>query len=333
MGIDSGCMVGDPGLLVFADAYLKGIRGYDVCKAYAVAMASCRSQGQLWGRPFSSNRPQDDAYRIGAYVVNKLSDTLELLLADHALAQVAKALGEQDDAAYLSGRAARYRENYNPETGFLGARDQNGAFVPTESEYGHFGCVESNIFQQSWFVPYDVEGLCALFGKERALALLQRLFEKADLSAMWNEDYNHSNEPCHNLTHYFDLLGQPRQTQYWTRRVQKEAYRTGAFGFCGNEDVGQLSAWYVLSALGFAQICPADPRLFLNTPLFRRAEIRLSPQYHSCRVSDRFVVECDRDPLQFPYIGRLYLNGRELTRSYLTYDEITAGGRLQVILE
>ena len=195
------------------------------------------------------------------------------------------------------------------------------------------GCTESNLYQQSMFVPYDVEGLSKLFGKERLLELLENLFEKADLTALWNENYNHSNEPCHNLTHYFDILGAPERTDYWTRRVQKEAYRLGAFGFCGNEDVGQLSAWYVLSSLGLAQVCMSDGRYYLNTPLFSRAELRLDEKYHKRALSDRFVIECDRDPLEFPYIDRIVLNGNALDRRYLTYEEITNGGTLHLYLK
>ena len=124
------------------------------------------------------------------------------------------------------------------------------------------------------------------------------------------------------------MLGLAHRTQYWTRKVQKESYRTGAFGFCGNEDVGQLSAWYVLSALGFAQLCPAYEAYFVNTPLFKSAKIRLDPEYHSCSVDGFFAVECDNDPLEYPYIKKMSLNGIELSRPYLTYSEITAGGKL-----
>jgi putative alpha-1,2-mannosidase len=128
------------------------------------------------------------------------------------------------------------------------------------------------------------------------------------------------------LTHYFNVLGVPHRTQYWTRRVQKEAYRLGAFGFCGNEDVGQLSAWYVLSALGFAQICMGENRYELNTPLFKRATVKLDRNYHSCAVSDLLTVLCDKDPLTHPYIERVLLNGKTVERTYLTYEELTSGG-------
>ena len=215
----------------------------------------------------------------------------------------------------------------------MGSRNEGGDFVPVKDEYDTCGCVESNIFQQSWFIPYDVLGLCDMMGRERAISLLERLFSQADFGALWNENYNHSNEPCHNITHYFNILGLPKRTQYWTRRVQKEAYRLGAFGFCGNEDVGQLSAWYVLSAIGFAQVCPTNEKYYINTPLFTRAKIKLDKKYHSCKYADTFTVECDKDPLEYPYIEEIYLNGVRIDRYYITYSEITAGGRLELVLK
>lgn len=327
-GIDTLCMVGDPGLIVVADAYLKGIRKYDVGKAYEIALRASKQEA-LSKNP---KRPGGEIYLKEAYCPGLLSDTLEFLLADYAMYRFAKALGREEDAAYFLERTRRYKENYNPETGFMGSRDETGAFLPVKNEYDERGCVESNIFQQSWFVPYDVPGLAEMFGKDRMLSLLERLFEGADLSALWNVNYNHSNEPCHNLTHYFNYLGQANRTQYWTRRVQKEAYRLGAFGFCGNEDVGQMSAWYVLSALGFAQVCPCNEEFQLNTPLFEKAKIRLNPEYHSCKVEDTLTVECDSDPMKYPYIREVYLNGRKRDTLSVTWSEITAGGRLKFCL-
>ncbi len=332
MGIDSGCMVGDPGLLISADAYVKGIRGYDAQMLYEICYASAMSMESLNGKPFKSIHPTSNQYKNDAFVVGSLSDTLEFLLADYAMSRLADAMGRTEHARYFLDRCMRYKENFNHSTGFMGARDENGDFLPTDNEYSTVGCVESNVFQQSWFAPYDVEGVFELFGRERAIALLEHLFDGADLTALWNENYNHSNEPCHNLTHYFTLLGLPHRTQYWTRRVQKEAYRTGAFGFCGNEDVGQLSAWYVLSALGFAQICPTDDKLYLNTPLFKRASVKLSRQYHRCKISDMLRIECDKDPLEFPYIDKIYLNGHLLDRYYVTYPEVTDGAEITFIL-
>ncbi len=333
MGSDSGCMVGDPGLIVMADAVCKGICDFDTEKAYEIALASSLSKEALFGKPFRSLRPSDENYRENAFLAGDLSSTLEYLLADHTMENLSLSLGKNEYHQHFSERVKKYADNFNTETGLMGPRDENGDFLPTKGLYDTCGCTESNLYQQSMFVPYDVEGLSRLFGRERLLALLEDLFQKADLTALWNENYNHSNEPCHNLTHYFDVLGVPERTDYWTRRVQKEAYRLGAFGFCGNEDVGQLSAWYVLSALGLAQICMSDGKYYLNTPLFARASIRLDTKYHKRSISDHFVIECDRDPLEFPYVEKIALNGNALDRRYLTYEEITNGGILRLHLK
>jgi predicted alpha-1,2-mannosidase len=282
---------------------------------------------------FRNLHPVCEQYKKEAYVPYCLSDTLEFLLADYVLAQLALALGKDEDYQFLMERVNRYAENYRKDLGFMCPRDENGNFLDVNGSYDTKGCVESNIYQQSWFIPYDIQGLEKLFGKERMKNLLEELFEKADFSALWNENYNHSNEPCHNLTHYFNVMGLPERTQYWTRRVQKEAYRLGAFGFCGNEDVGQLSAWYVLSSLGLAQVCIGNEKYELNTPLFKNAVIRLDERYHPCMISDRLTVECDKDPLEYPYIESISLNGNRLERTYLTYSEITNGGVLRFSLK
>lgn len=328
LGINAGCMVGDPGLIVLADAVIKGIYPYDTEKAYSISKASSLCEKELFGKAFKSIRPDCEQYLKDCYVPEKLSDTLEYLLADFTMARLADRLGKAEDAELFESRANRYAENYNESLRFMAPRWQNGEFVFEEDRYDDDGTVESNIFQQSWFVPYDVKGLSRLFSEHRTIELLEEFFEKADLKSLWNDDYNHSNEPCHNITHYFNILGLPERTQYWTRRVQKEAYRTGAYGFCGNEDVGQLSAWYVLSALGFAQVCPADPRYYINTPLFKDIEVKLDKNYHSCKISDTLKISCDKNPLDFPYIKSVRLNGKEITECYLTYEEITNGGEI-----
>ena len=332
MGIDSGCMVGDPALIVLADAYLKGIRDFDIDSAYEIILASSKVRDTLNDKKFLSARPKNKQYKENAYVVGDLSSTLEYLLADYTASRLANALNKSEDERYFNERASTYKDNFNKALGFMAPRDENGEFLEINDKYDTRGCVESNIFQQSFFVPYDIENLARLFGKERFESLLSELFEKADLTSLWNENYNHSNEPCHNLTHYFNYLGSPRKTQYWTRRVQKEAYRLGAFGFCGNEDVGQLSAWYVLSSLGFAQLCPADNKLSINTPLFKESKIKLNQKYHACKISSTFEIKCDKSPNEYPYISKIILNGEELNRYYLTYEEITNGGKLELVL-
>jgi putative alpha-1,2-mannosidase len=128
------------------------------------------------------------------------------------------------------------------------------------------------------------------------------------------------------------VLGLEDRTQYWTRRVQKEAYRLGAYGFCGNEDVGQLSAWYTLSAIGLAQICPANEEFYFNTPLFKEIEISLDHDFHSCENSNRLKISCDKDPIEYPYIDSIFYNGKMLKENYITYKELTSGGEINFIL-
>lgn len=332
MGIDSKCMVGDPALLVLADAYVKGIRNYDTNLAYDICYASATCATEFNGKPFKSIRIGSKNYINDAYVTNNISETLELLLADYTMENFAREMKKSDDVSYFATRKDKYKENFDAKLGYMNARDENGNFAPVTDKYSCFGCVESNIYQQSWFVPYDVEGVCNLFGWDRSISELNELFEKADLSALWNENYNHSNEPCHNLTHYFNILGVPHLTQYWTRRVQKEAYRTGAFGFCGNEDVGQLSAWFVLSAIGLAQICPSEKTFQLNTPLFKSATLKLDPKYHPCKNSNLLKIECDKDPIEYPYIDKILLNGTEIKGYSVSYDDLTNGANLTFIL-
>jgi len=332
MGIDSKCMVGDPGAIVIADAVTKGITDFDVNRAYELARASAFAEKNFEGLPFSSLHSDSEQYQKDAYWPGCLSITLENLLFSYAMYKYALILGKTEDAEYFLARAKRYAENYDSGLGYMNTREGDGSFRKVDGRYSTSGCVESNVFQQGWFVPYDVEGLFEVFGKERAVSLLEELFEKADLSALWNEDYNHSNEPCHNLTHYFAAVGLPHRTQYWTRRVQKESYRRGAFGFCGNEDVGQLSAWYVLSAMGFAQICPTKEEFYINTPLFKKITLTLDPVYHGCKVSGTLETVTDKDPNEYPYIKGVKLNGEEITRPYLTWSELTNGGKIEFYL-
>jgi predicted alpha-1,2-mannosidase len=318
LGHDTGCMLGDPGVIVTVDAYRKGIRDFDVQKAYGICLrtafdpASRRTGGAEYGRY--------------GYVPHSVSATLENAFADHCISAFAEELGDEANAQRFRERAQNYRKIFSPEVGWMRPKDENGNWEEWRGIYDTGGCVESNIFQQSWFVPHDPQGLISLMGRETFLKNLDRFMEESDLSAMWNEAYNHPNEPCHHLVHIFTDAGQPHKTQYWVRRIQQEAYNTTEYGFCGNEDVGQMSAWFVLTALGFHMMAPGSNIFHVNTPLFRRAEIRLDGTYHSRSVSDTLVVECDRDPKDFLYIYGIDVNGRPVRRAWLTWDEIASGG-------
>lgn len=318
LGHDTGCMLGDPGIIVTVDAYKKGIRNFDIGKAYEICLKTVFDP--------ESKRTRGSDYNKYGYVPGDISATLENVFADHCISLFAEELGDTANAEIFRKRAQNYRNIFSPEVGWMRRKDERGQWAEWKGEYDGAGCTESNIFQQSWFVPHDPQGLIALMGKEKFIENLDRFMEESDLSAMWNEAYNHPNEPCHHLVHIFTDAGQPHKTQYWVRRIQKESYNTTEYGFCGNEDVGQMSAWFALTALGFHMMSPGSGIFHANTPLFKRAEIRLSEEYHSRTISDTLVIECDCDPEENVYIRGIDVNGTPIDRAWLTWEEIASGG-------
>lgn len=324
-GRETGCMVGDPGTIITADAYCKGIRNYDTQKAWEI----CRDTAYA---RYPNRSGRDEMSKYG-YIPGNISETAENAFADWCISQFAKASGHLEDAEKIYQQSLNYRNIFDPETGWMRRKDADGNWMETSGIYDQRGCVESNIFQQSWFVPHDIPKLIELMGGPDSLCeRLEKLLSGADLSALWNEDYNHSNEPCHTVVHLFNYAGRPWRTQYWVRRVQNEAYHEGPFGYCGNEDVGQMSAWFVMTALGFHSTTAASGRFDLNTPYFRKQTVKLNPKYHRCAVSDILTIETDCDPSENWYIHSVTLNGKEIDRPYLTYEELTAGGTLRYCL-
>ncbi len=324
LGHETGCMLGDPGVVITADAYKKGIRGFDVGAAYEICRRGALSP--------ASRRPGAGEMNRYGYVVGDISKTLENCFADACTAVLAGELGDSEGAEAFRRRAGNWKNIFDPETKWMRRRDENGAFAEWKSEYDTDGCTESNIFQQSWFVPHDIRGLMEAMGPECFYERLERLMAEADLSAMWNEAYNHPNEPCHNLVHMFTDAGRPDRTQYWVRRIQRESYNTTEYGYCGNEDVGQMSAWYVLTALGIHMTAPASGIFYVNTPLFCRAVIRLDSTYHRRKIADTLTLLCDRDPAAFPYIRGIEVNGTPIERAWLKWEEIADGGEIRFLL-
>jgi len=207
------------------------------------------------------------------------------------------------------------------------ARQRDGAWLDWkgELEFGQ-GCTESNPLQQSWFVPHDVYGLISLMGKERFTSSLESLFENTPKSFGWNPYYNHSNEPVHHIAYLFAYAGKPWLTQKWVRRILDEAYHAEVNGICGNDDVGQMSAWYILSAMGFYPVCPGSSVYILGSPLFKRATIRLDPKWHA---GSRFTIVARDNSPENVYVQSARINGKELTRAWITHDEIVSGSTLE----
>ena len=293
----SGCMNGNPAVVVIADAYTKGLRNFDVAKAYACAKATCEKIG-----------PGDRGFFPG-----RLSDTGEHNLADWCLAQVARGEGHADDAARFLARSRGWRNLYDPARGWFTG-----------------GCVESNPEQQGWFVPHDPLGLIEqVGGREKFVARLEDFFARTPDVTRWNERYNHANEPVHLVPFLFNRADAPWLTQKWVRHICEKAYGADAYGLCGDEDVGQMSSWFILCACGIHQACPGDPRYELFTPLFDKVTIRIDPLYGRDRT---FTIISHGNGPGPRYIQSARLNGRPLDRCWLSHAEIVAGGTLELSL-
>ncbi|MBT3380105.1 MAG: glycoside hydrolase family 92 protein [Lentisphaerae bacterium] len=311
----SGCMLGNPGVSVIVDAYEKGIRNYDIDKAFVYCKSSVDTftNGELGYSPNGKGC---------------ISETLEYAYSDWCFARFAESLGRNDLADEYDNRSQAYRNLWNDEIRWFRSKDEDGNWLEWQGKTVHGqGCRESNPYQQGWFVPHDVPGLIDLMGHDYFLQELVALFENTPEDFRWNDYYNHPNEPVHNIAFLFNEIGAPWLTQKWTRTICANAYGADAFGLCGNEDVGQMSAWYVLAAMGVHPICPGDGKYQITSPVFERIEIALNPQYYPGKT---FTIAATNNSETNLYIQSMKLNGKALDRFWITHQEIAAGGMLEM---
>ena len=326
----SGCMDGDPATSVILDAYSKGIRGFDIDKAYAAARQTAA------GKNGSTNRPENVFYMERGYVPDQpstagVSWTLDNAYFDWCMATLAQGLGKKDDAQMFAARAANYKNIYDPSVGSMRGKNAKGDWIPWlgKTAFGQ-GCTESNPLQQTWFVPHDVFGLIELMGGGESFSgQLEAFFEKTPSTFGWNEYYNHSNEPVHHVPYLFVYAGKPWLTQKWVRRILMNAYHNEVNGICGNDDVGQMSAWYVLSAMGFYPVCPGEGIYTLGSPLFSRVRLHLDKKWYK---EASFAITAHNQAPNHPYVQSAKLNGEPLSRAWIRHSEIAAGGTLEFVM-
>ena len=263
------------------------------------------------------------------YVPGRVSETLEYAYSDWCLSVLAEDLGCKEAAAEYFERSRSYSKVFDEEQGWFRPRNADGTWKewPEEGRLKEsYGCVESNLYQQGWFVPHDIPGMADLMGgRTKTLADLTNFFEKCPSDFLWNAYYNHANEPVHHVPFLFNRLGAPWLTQYWTRAICNGAYKNKVEGLVGNEDVGQMSAWYVLSAMGFHPVCPGETRYELTTPLFDRVEIKLDDRYAKGK---RFVIKTVGNASEACYIQSAKLNGKSLEKCYIDHSDIMNGGEI-----
>lgn len=315
----SGCMLGNPALSVLADAYVKGIRGYDVDKAYEY----CINTSHLYGNDKYGYTPGK----------NSISYTLEYAYFDWCVAQLAKALGKDADAAVFEAKGQCYRNLYDPSVGWFRPRKENGDWEPWPGKgrlKDGYGSKESNPYQQGWFVPHDIPGMVELMGgREHVMADLLNFFEKMPHDMLWNSYYNHANEPVHLVPFMFNLLDTPWNTQKWSRAICTRAYSNKVEGLVGNEDAGQMSAWYILAAAGIHPSCPGNTRYEITSPVFNKVVIALDRKY--AKGSEFTIVAHGNSPKNI-YIQKAVLNGEEYDKCHIDYMDIAAGGVLELYM-
>ncbi|MDD4969098.1 MAG: GH92 family glycosyl hydrolase [Paludibacter sp.] len=308
----SGCMIGNPAVSVLADAYEKGIRKYDVAKAYRFAvnnsaMTKEDDKNGFWGAPYS------------------ISNTLEYSYDDWCLSRLSAALGHTDHAAYYFNKSLNYKNIFDKSHKWFRARKTDGTWEPWPEEgrlKDWYGCIESNPYQQGWFVPHDIKGMVELMGgTEKVKDDLICLFEKTPLNLRWNSYYNHANEQVHHVPFLFNRIGYPWLTQKWSRFVCENAYKNSVEGLVGNEDVGQMSAWYVLASTGLYQVCPGDTRFELTSPVFKKVTFHLDN-------GKSFIIKSDNQSKKHKFIRKAKLNDKNFDRCFIDYKTIMNGGSL-----
>lgn len=346
VGNYTGCMIGYHSVPVIVDAYFKGIRNFDVQKAYKAMVEA--STYKIDGILFPSKGVQQKLMPLGKKynaelgfipydLENKsVSKGLEYAYDDWCIAQMAKELGKPDDYAHFMERSKRYAEYYDKESGFMRGKDKNGEwrpnFNPRRSDHNENDYTEGNAFQWSWFAPHDVAGLVDLVGgKAKFAANLDTLFSTSselvgenisgDITGLIGQ-YAHGNEPSHHITHLYNFVGQSWKTQELTNKIMSELYFNAPNGLAGNEDCGQMSAWYVLNAMGFYSFYPGEPVYSIGRPVFDKVEINLT----NGKV---FTVVAKNNSTENKYIQSAKLNGESLTTAFFTHNDIVNGGTLE----
>jgi predicted alpha-1,2-mannosidase len=331
---ENWCMIGYHATAVIADAYLKGLQGFDADEALEAMIASAS---------FDRYDGLGDYRELGWVPADRQSSsaskTLEFAYDDWTIARMAEAMGRQDVAAAFDRRAASWRNLFDPESRFLRARNADGSFPPdfdALSTHGQ-GYIEGNAWNYSLFVPHDVAGFIGVLGgPEQLVDWLDRLFvmEVGDESIAETEDvtragmigaYVHGNEPSHHVAYLYTYAGQPWKTQARVRQIMDVMYRPAPDGLCGNDDCGQMSAWYLFSALGFYPVTPGSSQYVLGSPAVERAEIDLGN-------GRTFVIVAENQAPGHVYVRDVLLDGSRLERSFITHDEVVRGGELRFVM-
>ena len=333
MGSETDCMVGNPGAIVLADLTMKGFvedkeLAFEALKA--TQMKDIRSLGLLKKHGYIpwNLEPENET----------VAKALEYCAADDGVAKVAKLLGKADDYEYFFNRSRSYKKYYDPETRFMRAVGTDGKFRlpfnPFFAEHRTNDYTEGNAWQYTFLVPHDVKGLIQLFGSDKAfMSKLDSLFfvegwagdnASPDMSGMTGQ-YAHGNEPSHHVIYMYNYAGRPDKAAPLLRKMLNEMYLDQPDGLSGNEDVGQMSAWYILSSVGLYQVDPVGGRFVIGSPLFDKATVNVG-------AGKTFTVVAKNNSDRNIYVQSARLNGKALKNSYIEFNDIRHGGTLELVM-
>lgn len=333
MGCETDCMVGNPGIPVVADAILKGFEGFDKELAFEAMKASAMKddRGMNFRKEFGYI-PYDKMLESVAY-------DMEYALADWAVAQVAKKLGEEEDYQFFEKRSKSYKNFFDPVTGFMRGKGVKGEFrtpfSPFASSHREDDYCEGNAWQYTFLVPHDLDGLIECYGsKEAFIQKLDSLFivdsklegdiTSPDISGLIGQ-YAHGNEPSHHILYFYTMVGQPWKSVDLIRRVLSELYHDQPDGLSGNEDVGQMSAWYILSSMGLYQAEPAGGRYYFGSPIVDEAVLNVGN-------GKEFSIVAQNNSKENKYIQSIKLNDEPYTLPYIAFEDIQKGGKLEFVM-
>ena len=333
MGSETDCMVGNPGAIVLADLTMKGFvedKELALEALKATQMKDIRSLGLLKEHGYIpwNLEPENET----------VAKALEYCAADDGVAKVAKLLGKKDDYNYFFNRSRSYKKYYDPETRFLRAVGTDGKFRlpfnPFFAEHRTNDYTEGNAWQYTFLVPHDVKGLIKLFGSDKAfMSKLDSLFfvegwagdnASPDMSGMTGQ-YAHGNEPSHHVIYMYNYAGRPDKAAPLLRKMLNEMYLDQPDGLSGNEDVGQMSAWYILSSVGLYQVDPVGGRFVIGSPLFDKATVNVGG-------GKTFTVVAKNNSDKNIYVQSARLNGKTLKNSYVDFNDIRRGGTLELVM-
>ena len=331
-GGETFTMIANHSVPIIAEAYAKGFRGFDAERAF-----NAIKQTQTVSHPLKSN--WENYTKYGYFPTDlteaeSVSSTLESVYDDYAAADMAKRMGKEEEAAYFAKRADYYKNLFDPSTKFMRPKKADGTWKSpfNPSQVGHSESIggdytEGNAWQYTWHVQHDVPGLIALFGGEEAfLQKLDSVFTvklettQADVTGLIGQ-YAHGNEPSHHVAYLYTLAGRPERTQELIRQIFDTQYLPKPNGLCGNDDCGQMSAWYMFSAMGFYPVNPVSGEYVFGAPQFPKFTLHLAD-------GKTFTILAEGLSEEHKYIDSITLNGKPYTKNYITHEDILKGGTL-----